>query len=93
MVELLAPVVGGVTSKSQKLFEVDHALAGAPSVLFDAVVIAPSSEGAAELLELAAAIDWIRDAFAHLKVIGFTPEAARRCSKRLESSSTPMKEW
>src|SRR6185436_16745439 len=53
-----------------KRLDVDHALAGGPSILFDAVVVAPSKEGAAMLLKEAAAIDWIRDAFGHLKVIG-----------------------
>jgi catalase len=34
-----------------------------------------STEGAATLLKQAEAINWIRDAFGHLKVIGFTAEA------------------
>jgi catalase len=68
-----APSAGGGTVKA---IAVDHAMAAAPSVLFDAVVLAPSVAGAKSLAEEAAAIDWIRDAFGHLKVIGFVPEAA-----------------
>jgi len=53
----------------------DHQVAGGPSILFDAVVVAPSADGAGALGRDAAAIDWIRDAFAHLKVIGVVPHA------------------
>ena len=38
-------------------------------------MIAPSEEGAQELLAMAASVDWLRMAFAHLKIIGYTPEA------------------
>jgi catalase len=72
---LVAPKVGGATTKSGKKLEADEALAGAPSCLFDAVVVAPSGDGAEELAATAAAVEWVRNAFAHLKVIGFTPEA------------------
>jgi catalase len=76
LLEIVAPKVGGVMTKAQKRMEVDHALAGAPSVLFDAIVVAPSSDGVVDLVQVAAAVDWVRDAFAHLKVIGFTTEGA-----------------
>jgi catalase len=49
---------------------VDATLPGAPSVLFDAVVLAPSAQGAELLARESAALDFVRDAFAHLKVIG-----------------------
>ena len=39
-------------------------------VFFDAVVVAASTDGALMLEKEAAAVDWIRDAFGHLKVIG-----------------------
>jgi len=39
------------------------------------VVVAPSAAGAKELLGMAAAVDWVRDAFGHLKVIGYTEAA------------------
>ena len=36
---------------------------------------APSADGVVELVNTAAAVDWVRDAFAHLKAIGFQPDA------------------
>jgi catalase len=72
---ILAPKIGGVRPKSGKPLAVDMALSGAPSVFFDAVAIFASAEGIKPLLKNSAAIDWIRDAFAHLKVIGYTADA------------------
>ena len=54
---------------------VDHAVAAAPSVLFDAVALLPGS-GAAALAERKPAQDFVADAFAHLKVIGHDAESA-----------------
>jgi catalase len=65
--KLVAPKVG----KLKGGLVPDMQLDGAPSVLFDAVVALPSEQGAAALSEIAAAIDWLRDAHAHLKAIGF----------------------
>ena len=44
-------------------------LAGTPSVLFDAVAVILSDEGAKALTTEGAAIDFVRDAFGHLKAI------------------------
>jgi catalase len=44
-------------------------------VLFDAVALLPSRDGAALLAKDAAARDFVSDAFAHCKFIGFTDEA------------------
>ena len=41
----------------------------APSVLFDAVAVILSDEGAKALSRESAAIDYVRDAFGHLKAI------------------------
>ena len=49
----------------------DATIEGAPSVLFDAVVLLPSAEGTRDLIGMAAAVDWVRDAFGHLKAIGY----------------------
>ncbi len=43
--------------------------------MFDTVVLALSDEGAAMLAKEAAAVAFVHDAFAHLKVIGHTAEA------------------
>jgi len=72
---VVAPRIGGVKGAGGKAIAADHALSAAPSVLFDAVVVAPSSAGAAVLAAQAAAVDWVRDAFGHLKVIGHVSAA------------------
>jgi len=74
-VEIVAPKAGGFTGNDSKVHPADHFLAGAPSALFDAVVLMPSAEGTEELLKMACAVDWLRMAFAHLKIIGYTREA------------------
>jgi catalase len=68
-VKIVAPKIGGAKLSDGSLIKVDGQLAGTPSVLFDAVAIILSSEGAKELSTEAAAIDFIRDAFGHLKAI------------------------
>jgi len=68
--QVVAPKVGGVVLKGRARLAADHQLAGGPSIIFDAVAVVPSPEGAATLEHDAAAIDWLRDAFGHLKVIG-----------------------
>jgi catalase len=72
---VVAPKIGGVKGKDGKPIAADHALSAAPSIFFDAVVLAPSAAGAALLVKEAAAIDWVRDAFGHLKVIGHVAAA------------------
>jgi catalase len=53
----------------------DHALAAAPSIFFDAVVVAVSGKGSQQLASDPAAVNWLRDAYGHLKVIGHVPGA------------------
>jgi catalase len=73
--QIVAPKAGGVTLKGGKTLAVDQALRGAPSVVFDHVAIVASAEGAATLAKQVDPVNWVRDAFGHLKVIGHTPEA------------------
>jgi catalase len=72
---VIAPKIGGVSPNGGKHLAADMALSGAPSVFFDAVTILASNDGAAQLLKNAAAIDWIRDAFGHLKAIAHSAAA------------------
>ena len=72
---IVAPKIGGVKTAKGKRVAADHALSSGPSIFFDAVALLPSTKGAELLAREAAAIDWVRDAFGHLKVIG-TVEAA-----------------
>ena len=48
---------------------------GGPSVLYDAVAVLASEEGAALLARDAAAKDFVTDAFAHCKFIGYSAAA------------------
>jgi catalase len=72
---IVASKVGGAVASNNKLIEGDFQLAGGSSVLFDAVFVAISEEGAAMLQKEAAAVAWVHDAFAHCKVIGATEAA------------------
>jgi len=75
MVAVVAPAIGGVKGDGGSI-EADHALAAGPSVLFDAVVIALSGDGAEALAKEADAKDFLQDAFRHCKIIGHVPGAA-----------------
>jgi catalase len=74
-VQLIAPKIGGVTLADGSRLKVDRQLAGSPSVLFDAVALILSKPGCDLLLGEGAATDFAKDAFGHLKAIGYTPEA------------------
>jgi catalase len=68
-VKIIAPKVGGAKLADGSILVADGQLAGTPSVLFDAVAIILSDEGAKTLSKEGAAIDFVRDAFGHLKAI------------------------
>jgi len=68
-VKIVAPKVGGVQLSDGSLLVADGQLAGTPSVLFDAVAIILSDQGVKILSKESAAIDFVRDAFGHLKAI------------------------
>ncbi len=72
MVELIAPKIGPIKDSSGQELVPNHFLAGAPSSLFDILVVAPADSQVDMLLQQAAAIDWLRDGFGHLKVMGHT---------------------
>jgi catalase len=74
--EIIAPTIYGVTTAAGERIAADHKIDGGPSVLFDAVAILPSDAGGARLALEAAAVNFLRDAFGHLKVIGYLPAAA-----------------
>jgi catalase len=61
--------VGGVKLADGSMLAADGQLAGTPSVLFDAVAVILSDEGAKALSMESAGIDFMRDAFGHLKAI------------------------
>ncbi|HEY0718265.1 MAG TPA: catalase, partial [Streptosporangiaceae bacterium] len=75
-VELIAATVGGIQpGGGGDRLPADQKIDGAPSVLYDAVVILATKPGAAELASLPAARDFVTDAYAHGKFIGYTAEA------------------
>jgi catalase len=75
MAEIIAPRIGCAILSDETLHPAHHKIDGGPSVLFDAVVLLVSEEGAALLTKDAATRDFIADAFGHLKFIGFTEAA------------------
>ena len=68
-VKVVAPKIGGAKLADGTLLEADGQLAGTPSVFFDAVAVILSAEGAALLSGESAALDFVGDAFGHLKAI------------------------
>ena len=67
---LVSPKVGGATLSDGSKRKADGQLAGTPSQIFDAVAIVLSDEGCAALLKEGAAVQFVMDAFGHLKAIG-----------------------
>ncbi|WP_435016909.1 catalase [Tundrisphaera sp. TA3] len=76
MLALVAPEVGGVKDSAGAWHDADEKLEGGPSVLFDAVAILPSGDGAKLLTTLPAARDFVADAAAHRKFIGYAATSA-----------------
>jgi catalase len=76
MLEIVAPRIGGVQASDGTWIEADQKIDGGPSVLYDAVALLPSSSGASALANSPAARDFVADAFAHLKFIGYVEAAA-----------------
>ena len=72
---VIAPKVGGAKMADGSVLAADAQLAGAPSALVDAIAVVLSAEGCATLLKEAAAVQFVMDAFGHLKAIGASDEA------------------
>ncbi|MEW5687963.1 MAG: catalase [Pseudomonadota bacterium] len=73
--EVIAPTIAGATLSDGTLVPAKQKIDGGPSVLFDAVAVIASEAGAALLAGDAAAKDFVTDAFAHCKFIGYSAEA------------------
>lgn len=72
---IIAPKVGGATDSEGNMVEANFPLSAAPSSFFDASVILATEDAATELCALAAAVEWVSNAFAHLKILGHTTGA------------------
>jgi catalase len=75
MLEIVAPAIGGVAASDGTWIQADQKIGGGPSVLYDAIALLPSEEGASLLLKNASAKDFISDAFSHLKFVGWVKAA------------------
>lgn len=73
--EVIAPMIGGVQASDGSWIDAAEKLNGGPSVLYDAVVLLLSEAGAKLLSQEATARDFVADAFAHAKFIGYTSPA------------------
>ena len=69
--EIIAPKVGGAKLSDGTLLEADQMIDGGPSVLYDAVALLPSEGVMADLMQEFTARDFVADAFAHCKFIGY----------------------
>ncbi len=67
---VVAPRIGKMEGAGGTEIDVDVQLAGAPSVIFDAVAVVLSQAGCEALLQEAAAIQFVMDAYGHCKAIG-----------------------
>ncbi len=73
---VIAPKIGGATLSDGTSHKADGQLAGSPSVLYDAVAIVLNSDAAKRLAGQAAAVQFVTDAYGHLKAIGHDKGAA-----------------
>jgi catalase len=75
LLEVIAPTIYGVTLDDGTVLPGDQMVGGGPSVLYDAVAVVVSAEGGAELAVVPSAKDFVSDAHAHRKFVGYTSGA------------------
>jgi catalase len=75
-VEIIAPAISGVEANDGTTIEAQQQLAGGPSVIYDAVVLAFGPTGSQTFAAMPAARDFVADAYAHCKYIGYTEGAS-----------------
>ena len=73
--KIVAPRINGIVLQDKTVIKADGQLAGTPSQLFDAVAIILSESGTNMLLKEGAAVQFVMDAFGHLKAIGHTAQS------------------
>ncbi|HEY8027830.1 MAG TPA: catalase [Burkholderiaceae bacterium] len=78
---LIAIDVGEIETADGTVVNAEAKLAGTPSVMFDAVAVCASPCGAEALARESAAIDFLRDAYGHLKAICVDSGASRLLDK------------
>lgn len=75
MVMVVTPHIRGVTLSDGSQLAADEKIDGGPSVLFDAVALVFSEDGASEMATFKPAKDFVSDAFSHGKFIARNAEA------------------
>ena len=73
--EIIAPKITGVKASDRSWVEADQMIDGGPSVLYDAVALLPAPAAMDDLLQESSARDFVADAFAHCKFIGYVKSA------------------
>jgi catalase len=73
--EIIAPHIAGAELDDGVQVQAKQKIDGGPSVLYDAVALVVSEQGAKKLSKDKAALDFVNDAFAHGKFIGHTAAA------------------
>jgi catalase len=74
-VEFVAPTIAGFESSDGTRRKAGQQVDGGPSVLYDAILVLPSADGATALAAKAAARDFVTDAYAHAKFVGCGSDA------------------
>jgi catalase len=73
--EIIAPKVTGVKASDGSWIDADQMIDGGPSVLYDAVALLPAPEAMDDLLQESSSRDFVADAYAHCKFIGYVESA------------------
>ena len=73
--EIVAPKIAGAALDDGTVVEGKQKIDGGPSVLYDAVALILSADGAAQLVKDKAAKDFVSDAYAHCKFIAYVDDA------------------
>ena len=73
--EIIAPRIAGAALDDGTVVEGKQKIDGGPSVLYDAVALILSADGAAQLVKDKAAKDFVSDAYAHCKFIAYVDDA------------------
>ncbi len=74
--KIVAPKIFGIKADDGSTIPADELIDGGPSILFDAVAILPSADGAKQLAGMPPARDFVADAVAHCKFVAHNEDAA-----------------
>lgn len=74
--EIIAPKVGGAEASDGRWIEADQMIGGGPSVRYNAIALLPAEAAMADLVQESTARDFVADAFAHCKFIGYVAAVA-----------------